>query len=79
MTAGLPVIVPTEGGIAEMVTDGVNGYKTDVTDLDGIEHGIKELLTNKTRYVQMAKNAWCSAKAFNADEMIKGVERVLTT
>lgn len=30
MSAGLPVIVPTEGGIAEMVEDGVNGYKIDV-------------------------------------------------
>ena len=69
MTAGLPVIVPTEGGIAEMVDDGVNGYKIDVADLDGIEHGIKELLTNKTRYVQMAKNAWCSAKAHPDKEL----------
>ena len=36
MSAGLPVIVPTEGGIAEMVTDGENGYKIDVQDLNKI-------------------------------------------
>ncbi len=27
MTAGLPCVVPPVGGIAEMVTDGVNGYQ----------------------------------------------------
>ena len=29
MSAGLPVIVPTVGGIAELVEDSVNGYKID--------------------------------------------------
>lgn len=38
MSAGLPVIVPTVGGIAEIVEDGVNGYKTDVQELDKIEN-----------------------------------------
>ena len=35
MSAGLPVIVPTVGGIAEMVGDGDNGYKIDVQELEG--------------------------------------------
>lgn len=77
MTAGLPVIVPTEGGIAEMVDDGVNGYKIDVTNLKRIEHVLMELLSDKTRYIQMADNALYRAKQFNADDMIEGVERVL--
>ncbi len=77
MTAGLPVIVPTEGGIAEMIDDGVNGYKIDVTNLKRIEHVLMELLSDKTRYIQMADNALYRAKQFNADDMIEGVERVL--
>lgn len=77
MTAGLPVIVPTEGGIAEMVDDGGNGYKIDVTNLKRIEHVLMELLSDKTRYIQMADNALYRAKQFNADDMIEGVERVL--
>lgn len=36
MSAGLPVIVPTVGGIAEMVQDGENGYKIDVQDFSEI-------------------------------------------
>ena len=77
MSAGLPVIVPTEGGIAEMVDDGVNGYKIDVTNLKRIEYVLMELLSDKTRYIQMADNALYRAKQFNADDMIEGVERVL--
>jgi len=77
MTAGLPVIVPTEGGIAEMVTDSMNGYKIDVMNLDSIEHGIKKLLADKTRYIKMAENALYKAKQFNANAMIEGVEQVL--
>ena len=77
MTAGLPVIVPTEGGIAEMVTDGVNGYKIDVADLDCIGDAIKKLLTDKTKYIQMAENALLCAKKFNADDMIERVEKIL--
>lgn len=77
MTAGLPVIVPTEGGIAEMVDDAINGYKIDVEDLDCIGDAIKKLLTDKTNYIQMAENAMLSAKKFNADDMIERVERIL--
>ena len=44
MSAGLPVIVPTEGGIAEMVTDGDNGYKIDVQDLNKIVEYVHLLL-----------------------------------
>ena len=77
MTAGLPVIVPTEGGIAEMVDDAVNGYKIDVADLDCIGDAIKKLLTDKTKYIQMAENALLCAKKFNADDMIERVEKIL--
>ena len=38
MSVGLPVIVPTEGGIAEMVENGVNGYKIDVTQPVSYSH-----------------------------------------
>ena len=43
MSAGLPVIVPTEGGIAEMVVDGENGYKIDVQNLNQIAECIKTI------------------------------------
>ena len=33
MSAGLPVIIPTEGGIAEMVTNGMDDFKIDSKEL----------------------------------------------
>ena len=62
MTAGLPVIVPTVGGIAEMVTDGVNGYKIDVQNLKEIEETVKSVLTNKDLYLSLASNSLDSSK-----------------
>ena len=47
MAAGLPVIVPTVGGIAEMVEDGENGYKIDSTDCAEIERCIENIYAIK--------------------------------
>ena len=46
MTAGLPVIVPTVGGIAEMVTDGENGFRIDSQDCEKIEQCVENILRN---------------------------------
>ncbi|MGM9758574.1 MAG: glycosyltransferase family 4 protein, partial [Parabacteroides sp.] len=68
MRAGLPVIVPTVGGIAEMVEDGVNGYKIDVQHLDRIERRIKEMLSHQELYIKMADNALQHAHRYDAEE-----------
>ena len=55
MAFGLPVIVPTVGGIAEMVEDGVNGWKIDVQDLDVIVMRIEEMLNDREEYGRLCK------------------------
>ena len=50
MVFGLPVVVPTVGGIAEMVEDGVNGWKIDVQELDVIAMRIEEMLSDREVY-----------------------------
>lgn len=77
MTAGLPVIVPTEGGIAEMVTDGFNGYKADVTELENIARDIEVMLSDKDKYMKMAENAVEFASGYNANEMIDKICNIL--
>lgn len=63
MTNGLPVIVPTRGGIAEMVENGINGYKIDVQDLKNITEQICRILENRDLYSSLSANALkCSAK-----------------
>lgn len=73
MSAGLPVIVPTEGGIAEMVENGVNGYKIDVRDLDDIAKCIDNILSNKDLYTELSDNALRYTKTYNADAMTDGI------
>lgn len=70
MSAGLPVIVPTVGGIAELVDDGENGYKTDVLDLDVIEKQIDDMLTDKALYDSMAKGTLKRAKKYQPAETL---------
>ena len=65
MTAGLPVIVPTVGGIADLVTDGYNGYKLDVRNLSAIGDKIREILTDKNLYMRLAAGAMEKSREFN--------------
>lgn len=79
MSAGLPVIVPTVGGIAEMVEDGVNGYKTDVQDLDKIQMQIGCMLSDKVLYTKLSKSALIHSQKYKAAEtlslLIKLIEK----
>lgn len=77
MSAGLPVIVPTVGGIAEIIEDGVNGYKTDVQELDKIEKQIGALLENRELYMGMAEQALHDAEKYKEKNMLESMERIL--
>ena len=77
MSAGLPVIVPTKGGIAEMVKDGVNGYKIDVQELDKIENRIKYILLDKDIYVHLSNNAKKESQKFSTIQMLTEIERLI--
>lgn len=69
MSAGLPVIVPTVGGIAELVEDGVNGYKIDVQELGRVARTIETVLTNKELYLRLAGNALKYSVGFDCRQM----------
>lgn len=77
MSAGLPVIVPTEGGIAEMVEDGENGYKIDVQDLERIETHIGLLLSDRELYQKMATRAMKYSQRFSEENMISRIAEIL--
>lgn len=77
MSAGLPVIVPTEGGIAEMIVDGENGYKIDVQNLNQIAECIKTILSDETLYMELAQNALAYSKRFSEAKMVNSIEMIL--
>ena len=76
LSFGLPSIVPTEGGPAELITDGVNGFKTDVQHLDKIKQQIKLLLSNKEVYSTMSRHALDTATQFNTVNTMKRIETI---
>lgn len=73
MAAGLPVIVPTEGGIAELVEDGVNGYKIDVQDLGLIKERIAMVLGNEDLYGHLAHGAIMASREYDEDRFINKI------
>ena len=77
MSAGLPVIVPTVGGIAEIVEDGVNGYKTDVQELDKIEKQIGALFSDWALYERLAHGALNRAALYREQEMVNRIVEIL--
>ncbi|OUN56083.1 glycosyltransferase [Bacteroides sp. AM23-18] len=77
MSARLPVIVPTEGGIAEMVEDGVNGYKIDVQELDEIEKQITYILSHREAYIKMSDAAYKCSQIYDESTMIGKVLSVI--
>jgi glycosyltransferase involved in cell wall biosynthesis len=70
MSNALPVIVPPVGGIADMVTDGGNGYKIDCRDTERLIRTISDILDNDTEYNRLAHNAFTYSKLFNQEKMI---------
>lgn len=77
MAAGLPVIVPTVGGIAEMVTDDKNGFKIDVQEPDKIEKAVEDILTNEKIYLSLSSNALEKSKQYYPKQMIEHIAKVL--
>lgn len=77
MSAGLPVIVPTQGGVAELVEDGCNGYKIDVKDLDKIEEQIKVVLTNYKLYETLSTSAYSTSKHYSEDAVNEMVSSII--
>lgn len=77
MAASLPVIVPTVGGIAEMVEDGVNGYKIDVENLDKISEVIRTVLSDRDRYMYLAEEAFRKSQEFSHEVTVRMIEALL--
>ncbi len=77
MTFGLPVIVPTIGGVAELVENGANGYKIDVQDLDKIKEKIKMVLSDEILYRKLSDNAKRISEKYSYQYMIDEIENIL--
>ena len=73
MSAGLPVIVPTVGGVAEMVDNGKNGFKIDIQNLPFIAENIEKLLSNWELYLSLYKGSIERSKKYSSDAMAEEI------
>lgn len=77
MTAGLPVIVPELGGIAELVEDGENGFKTNVHNLEKIMIQIDYILSSRNIYERFSKTSKKISQGYSYQSMIDKIEGVI--
>lgn len=78
MTAALPCIVPVTGGIADLVTDGVNGYRIDVKELPRIAATIRGILDDKSLYLRLAQGALAKAPEFAEARFAAAINEVFS-
>lgn len=78
MSTGVPVIVPTVGGIAEMVEDDVNGYKIDVQNLNAIEGKIRQMFEDGKLYSQLSDNAILYSSRYNPYDTLDKIIHILS-
>lgn len=78
MSCALPVIVPPVGGIAEMVTDGVNGYRIDCSDTSMLTKAINNILDNRELYMSLSKGALATSRKFSRESMIDNIQTIIT-
>lgn len=77
MACALPVVVPTVGGIAEMVDDGFNGYKIDVDDTERLTDTINNMLTDKPLYLRLAANSLTTSSRFDRAAAVGSISSIL--
>ncbi len=77
MSCSLPVIVPTVGGITELVENGANGYKMNVQTLDEIGVQIVRMLSDNDLYLRLSSSASASSRRYAENNMISALEKVI--
>lgn len=77
MLFGIPAIVPTQGGVTELVVDGENGFLIDYTDLPQIKKRIEEMEEDPSHWMYISQNAYKRAKLFSRQRFQQEIELVL--
>ncbi len=65
MYYGLPAIVPTAGGITELVDSGINGFQIDYSRLDLIEVEIRKMMNDKGYWERLSHAAFIKKESFS--------------
>lgn len=77
MYFGLPAIVPTEGGVTELVKDGVNGFQIDYSDLPSIKALIEKMKSDVPFWRNLSQNAINQSKHFSTENFRREIKQLL--
>lgn len=64
MAYGLPAIVPSVGGITELVDEGVNGYQIDCRNMEQLNATFQLIVSNETLYQKLCHKALDKVEQF---------------
>lgn len=76
MNYGLPIITTGEGGIPDLVTDGVNGLIVRTGNKSDIANAISKLTTDKELRLKLGHASSLKAREFHASTISKHLERL---
>ena len=77
MVYGKPVIVPPVGGITELISDGVEGYRVDSRNISEVVEKIELLSTDPALYAEMSIKAKLRSNAFTQQMFRTYLKRVI--
>jgi glycosyltransferase involved in cell wall biosynthesis len=75
MAARLPVLVSEACGCAELVNDGINGYRFDPNSIDGMADAIGKVTSDEPRLGAMGDAAATSVARYSPEAFAAGLER----
>ncbi|MDR7130535.1 glycosyltransferase involved in cell wall biosynthesis [Algoriphagus sp. 4150] len=67
MYYGLPAIVPTKGGVTELVENGINGFQLNYTDLDRIAAEINKMANDQIYWGELSRGAMLKRAYFSRE------------
>ena len=76
MAAGSPVVATNTGGIPEIVVDGVNGFLSEIGDVESMSRQAISLLSNPILLKQFGKAAKEQANKFDIENIVPQYEKL---
>jgi L-malate glycosyltransferase len=77
MAYGLPAIVPTVGGITELISEGENGFKVDSTNLAELGKKLKWILGDRELYTKMRAESLRRIHSFSEEKFSEAVLKTI--
>ncbi|MFD2742549.1 MULTISPECIES: glycosyltransferase family 4 protein [Sphingobacterium] len=71
MASGLPCVIANGGGSADLVSDGITGYKCNATNAEEYLHYIMQLLEDAELYARIRDGALASVQQFDWETLAK--------